>query len=331
MFAKKRGWSLLTNAEPERPSAAEVADRFRRLTVWLVLASAFTAVALTIALRVRVDPRGSAVVEWAIAALLLVSRIWWDRMGYHRLADASGTIGIVSLSGMCCGAIAMLELRLRFPMTDAFLQSLDHALGIDPIAILAWLAGLGRWTFAVMAPAYNFTIPIFFASLVALSVLGDRVEAWRAALGFAGTLLTTCAIAAFLPAKGLAVWASPALLAQLPVNAMQTFWPHFDEFYSGADPVLRLQVIDGVVAFPSFHAAVGFLTVAMWRRHRAMLALAGLYLAVMLVATLPGGGHYVVDLIGGFAVWAAWFVLARRTEVRPAIGRTGVESAPQSR
>lgn len=34
----------------------------------------------------------------------------------------------------------------------------------------------------------------------------------------------------------------------------------------------------------------------------------------MLLATLPGGGHYVVDLIAGFLVWAAWFALSRHKE-----------------
>ncbi len=165
-----------------------------------------------------------------------------------------------------------------------------------------------------MAAAYNCTIPIFFAGLIALSLLGDRVEAWRAAFCFVGTLLTTCIIAAFLPAKGLAVWAPQALLDTLPAQAMRTFWPHFDEFYFGADPVLRLQAVDGVISFPSFHSVVGLLVLAMWRKRILTLIPAAAWLIVMLLATLPGGGHYVVDLLAGFAVWAAWFALSCRIE-----------------
>jgi membrane-associated phospholipid phosphatase len=173
--------------------------------------------------------------------------------------------------------------------------------------------------FSILAPPYNLTIPAFFGSMLVLAWIGNRVEAWRAAFCFVGTLLTTCLIAAFVPAKGLGMWATPALKARLPEQAMRTFWAHFDSFYFGSDPVLRLQVVDGVISFPSFHCIVGFLVLAMWRKNPVTLAIASVWLAIMLLATLPGGGHYFVDLLAGFAVWAAWFVLSRRIEQRTAL------------
>jgi membrane-associated phospholipid phosphatase len=217
---------------------------------------------------------------------------------------------------MACGAIAMLELRLGFRLADATLRSWDKALGVDGIGIVDALERQGHWVFRLMAPAYKLTIHIFFVGLVVLSWRGDRVEAWRAAFCFVGTLLTVCVIAAFAPAKGLGMWAPAELLGRLPDQAMRTFWQHFDEFYFGADPVLRLQVVDGVISFPSFHAVVGFLVLAMWRKNLVTLVAASAWLAVMLVATLPGGGHYFVDLLAGFAVWAAWFASSREIERR---------------
>jgi membrane-associated phospholipid phosphatase len=97
---------------------------------------------------------------------------------------------------------------------------------------------------------------------------------------------------------------------------MRTFWLHFDQFYSGREPVLQLQVVDGVISFPSFHSIVGFLVLAMWRKHVVTLVPAATFLFFMLLATLPGGGHYVIDLIGGFLVWAVWFALSRVIERR---------------
>jgi hypothetical protein len=300
--------------------AAAVADRFREVSVRLVLAASLVAIVLTIGLGVRVDPRGTTALELLVAALLLASRRWWDRTDHQRMADACGAFAMVALGGMSCGAIAMLELKLHFPLADATLRSFDHGLGVDGIAIVDWLVRQGRWIFWIMAPAYNFTIPIFFGGLLALALLGDRVEAWRAAFCFVGTLLTTCLIAIFAPAKGLGIWAPQTLLDQLPDKAMRTFWPHFDAFYFGADPVLRLQVVDGVISFPSFHSVVGFLTVAMFRKNMVTLLASGAWLAVMLVATLPGGGHYFVDLLAGFAVWWAWFAWSRRIERQLASG-----------
>lgn len=245
--------------------------------------------------------------ECLVAALLWASRAYWKRSGHERMADACGTVAIVALGGMGCGAIAMLELRLGFPLVDGMLRSWDHALGLDGIAMVEALLRLGHWIFWIMAPAYNFTIPIFFGGLVLLAWLGDRVEAWRAAFCFVGTLLTTCIVAMFTPAKGLGMWAPPQLLAQLPDQAMRTFWSHFDQFYFGAHPVLRMQVVDGVISFPSFHCVVGFLVLAMWRKNIGTLLAAGTWLVFMLLGTFPGGGHYFIDLLGGFAIWALWF------------------------
>lgn len=274
------------------------------------------AVAMTLALKVRVDASGTYALEWLIAALLLASRVWWNRSEHQRMADACGTVGTVALGGMACGAIAMLELRLHFPLADATLRAWDSAAGVNGIALVDWLERTGHWIFWVLAPAYNLTIPIFFGSMLLLAWIGDRVEAWRAAFCFVGTLFTTCVIAMFVPAKGLGTWAEAELLARLPEQAMRSFWVHFDSFYSSADPVLRLQVVDGVISFPSFHSVVGFLVVAMWRKRVVALVISGAWLAIMLVATLPGGGHYIVDLIAGFVVWAAWFIGSRVVERR---------------
>jgi hypothetical protein len=309
------------------------ADRFRTLTIWLILVSCVVATALALQWRVRVDFGGTSVICLSIAALLLASRIWKDRRVDQRITDAIGVVAAAAMGGMTGGAIAMLELRLHLPVADGMLQSWDHKLGVDGLAIVDTLVHQFRWTFAFMSPAYNYTIEIFFGGLIAVALMGDRIEAWRGAFCFVGTLFTTCLIAAFAPAKGLGVWAPDQLLAEMPPQAMRNFWPHFDEFYFGDDPVLRLQVIDGVISFPSFHTVVGLLIFAMWRKHAATCAIAAIFLLFMLLAIFPGGGHYFVDLLGGFAVWAAWFALSRHIEQQgtPRMVLIGATASVQAR
>jgi hypothetical protein len=285
--------------------------------VGLVAASVVCAILLTLVSGVRVDPDGLAPLAWIVAALLIVSRMWWIGAGHRRVADFFGTLSLVWFGGVSCGAIAMLGLRLRLPLTDRLLLSADHALGISPVAIVAWLVKQGQWIFSIMAMAYGYTIPIFVLSMVALALSGNRLEAWRAAFCFLGSLVSICAIAIFTPAKGLALWAPSLLLARLPAGAMRYFWTNFDAFYAGPDPVLRLQSIDGVISFPSFHAAMGFVTLGMWRRNPVMLPLALAWLVFMLLATFPYGGHYFVDVAAGGVVWALWFALSRKLERRP--------------
>lgn len=280
--------------------------------MWLILIAASIAVLLGVAFRVRVDFSGFAMLGVALAGLLTFSRRWWIQAGMQRVADAMGTVSVMTIGGLCCGAIAMLELRLRFPMADDILHRADLALGLTGVQIAEALAQYD-WLFLMLAPVYNYTLELFLGGLVVLSMLNDRIEAWRAAFTFVGTLLTTCVIAAFIPATGLVNWASPNLLAHLP----RSFLAHFGEFYFGADPLLRLQVIDGVITFPSFHAVVGFLVLAMWRTRPVARIVAAAWLVVELLSTVAGG-HYLIDLVGGFLVWAAWFVLSRKIETRVA-------------
>ena len=292
--------------------AAATVERFRYLSMLLILAAASIALLLDVAFRVRVDFSGFAMVGLALAGLLAFSRRWWIQAGMQRAADALGTVAVMTIGGLCCGAIAMLELRLGFPMADDLLYRADLVLGLDGKRIAELLAQQDL-LFVMLAPVYNYTLELFLGSLVVLSMLNDRIEAWRAAFSFVGTLLTTCVIAALIPATGLVNWASPNLLEHLP----RSFLTHFNEFYFGADPLLRLQVIDGVITFPSFHAVVGFLVFAMWRTRPVARVAAGIWLVVELLSTVAGG-HYMIDLIGGFLVWLVWFALSRKIEKRVA-------------
>jgi len=323
--------SQLVSLSPPDQAArvAAVAEHFRTLSVWLIVASTAVALGMEAVVRVRVDPGATYILDWVLAALLAVSLLWWNRAGLRRISDALGAFGIASLGGMSCGVIAMLELRLHFPIADPMLRSWDLALGVDGLALVERQLQQGDWLMALMAPAYNHTLGLFFGSVLVLALLGDRVEAWRGAFCFVGTLFSTCMIALFLPAKGLGVWADEDLFHRLPSHAMRNFWPHFDDFYYGNDPVLQLQAIDGVISFPSFHTVVGFLVLAMWRKRLLTLIGAAAWLFFMLLATLPGGGHYIVDLIGGFAVWATWFAFSERVETR-AVAATCPLSADRS-
>jgi membrane-associated phospholipid phosphatase len=294
-----------------------VVTRLRACGVAAVVASVIFALLVYTQVNVSLDPGGTYVLGWILAALMLVSRMWWNRAGHHRIADALGTVAIAALGGMACGALAMLTLPLHFPLADGMFHRMDHAIGVDTIDLATQMARLGPDVFTITWPAYDYTLQIFFGSLLALSFLGDRVEAWRASACFVATLLTVCLVATFLPAKGAGLWGTKAFFALLPDSAMRGFWAHFDEFYQGAAPVLQMRAIDGVISFPSFHTIVGLLVVAMWRTRPVMRSVALLWFACMMPGTLFYGGHYVVDLIGGAAIWAIWFIVTRRVESFP--------------
>lgn len=297
------------------------AASYRAAGVVLVAIGIVAAILLELRSKVDLEADGAAPIAWVIAALLSASRMWWTGRGHTRVADACGVLGLVWLAGLSGGALAMLGLTLHLPLADTYLLSLDRALGLDGLAITSALIAQGQWLFSIMAAAYAYTIPLLVLSMVSLALAGCRLEVWRAAFCFIGSLFSICFIAMLMPAKGLGVWAPPDLLARVPDHAMRYFWANFDKFYNGRNAVLGLSTLDGVISFPSFHAVMGFITVTLWRKNICALALSSCWLAFMLLATLPYGGHYVVDLIGALLVWAVWFAASCHLETAGA-GRT---------
>jgi membrane-associated phospholipid phosphatase len=80
---------------------------------------------------------------------------------------------------------------------------------------------------------------------------------------------------------------------------------------SGQWTVFDYADAQGIVTFPSFHASCGILFVYAARRHPWALAAVIPLNLLMIAATPPIGGHYLVDLLGGAGVAAGAIVVAR--------------------
>jgi len=305
----------------------EAAELYRRASLWLTGLSIAIAFVMVMSSAIRVDASGTPELAFLAAAFLVVARIFRVRSRLSRIGDGLGALGLSWLGGLASAVVAIIGLRMHFPLADGRLNALDHFFGFDGLAVIHWLTTQPEWLMSAMSAAYFYTIPFLYLGMIVLALLGDRVEVWRAAFCFIGTVLTTCLISAITPAKGLGSWASPELVARLPKVSIRHFWPSFEKFYDGANPVLQVDSIGGVVSFPSFHTIMGLIAVAMWRKYPIVFWPALGCFGLMLVATLPFGGHYAVDLIGGGAVWAAWFALSRRLEA----ASMGTAPAPLSR
>jgi len=77
---------------------------------------------------------------------------------------------------------------------------------------------------------------------------------------------------------------------------------HLEGLRSGATRVVQLGDLEGLITFPSFHAASALLfTWAAWPFRRLRWWIVGLN--VLLVASTPiDGAHYAIDLVAGIAV-----------------------------
>lgn len=310
--------AALAGDDDQRADA--VAGAYRTACAWLAAACLAIAAAMVFATGVAVDARGTGETLAMVAGVLGVARVGSAKALDPRISDGFGTLGLVWCAALACGVVALLGLRVHWPLQDSFLLSLDRSLGADSLGFLGWVAN-HRELDGILSAAYHCTVPLLVISILAVSLSGDRIETWRGCFCFVTALLAVCLISILSPAKGLGMWVPDALVAQLPDGALRFFWPSFDEFYGAAHPVLRGDSIDGVISFPSFHAVMGLIVVALWRKRVLTLVVALSWLAAMIPATIPIGGHYVVDLLGGGLIWAGSFAMSRRVERNVSRGR----------
>ena len=111
---------------------------------------------------------------------------------------------------------------------------------------------------------------------------------------------------------------SPGVLALLPAGAGRYYLPVFDAYRSGVLMTADIRHVDGVVSFPSFHAAMALMTAHALRGVPRLLGPALAWCGLVLASTIPIGGHYVADVLAGAVVWAGFALLPR---ARPALFR----------
>jgi len=301
-----------TGAARDRLIVTDHTDVLRKATICLVGTSVIIGIIMIAFVDVRTDFMSLSAVAETTAALLLASAALKRRGRLERLETCFGAQGMTWLAGFAGGVIALAGLRMQFPLRDESLYAIDHALGLDGPTYVGWASHAPAMITQAVGGSYTSTLGILLLSITAQALLGARLEVWRATFCFTGTLVTTCLISIIVPAKGVALWVADDVLARLPEEAGRYFWPGFERFYSGKTPIIHLNSIDAVVSFPSFHFIMGMIVLFLWRDRVVAFGIAMVWFVLMVSGTVPLGGHYFVDLIGGFVVWSAWFWLSTR-------------------
>ena len=114
------------------------------------------------------------------------------------------------------------------------------------------------------------------------------------------SLLMVTAVSAILPAS-----AKPGLIGQ----------HHIDVFLAarnGGVTLLDETSLSGIVQFPSFHTAAAVILTYSARAMKWLLAILAPVNVLVILATLPCGGHYLVDTIAGLGVAAVSILVVRR-------------------
>ncbi|WP_067679084.1 phosphatase PAP2 family protein [Tsuneonella dongtanensis] len=229
-----------------------------------------------------------------------------------RVGDAATIVAIGTVALMACGVISNAGLRLGAAPIDVWLASADAAVGIDvERAVRAMVAH--AWAIDALTWIYNASGAAIVVLIAARTVAGHRAKAWELLATVVVSMQAVALLSIAFPAIGAMAHLDMLDLQGngLPSGAGVYHLEAFRQFHQGSDPVLRLSEMSGLVTFPSFHTVLALLAVqALADTRLRWLAVA--WTAAVIVSTIPIGGHYVTDLVAGFAIWAGCAWTARR-------------------
>lgn len=284
---------------------ALLVERWQRAAYLLPCLAAILATGLAFAMGASWD-RHDCLVAIMIAGLPLGLGLLLIRLGKVPAVSGILTILGLTLSLMLIGAaIALLGTRSPAPVADPWLAAADRTLPLSAMDIIKGTARLPDWAIGALRTVYSQTGLYLFVTLIALHLTGRGAIAWRMFLVWGWSFLVISLIAFAAPALGCFSLLSPADVAHLPGGAGRYAMRAFNEFRHATAPVLSFDRISGVITFPSFHTVCALLIAQAWHETRVAGPLTKLLTGAIIFSCVPMGGHYIVDLLAGAAVWWA--------------------------
>lgn len=231
---------------------------------------------------------GLAMVTLAIGSLGIVGR-WLGARIMPNICEQIALFCVAALvTPLCCAMLA----TTNAPLADAALAHADALFfGFDRRTFTAAILS-SRWLTDVMRFAYGSIFFQPFLLLVLLNVSGRDDRARRFLGAWFVALVVTTAIFPFAPAISNPPYEMGWVKSLLRIR-------------SGELRVFDADALTGMIAFPSFHAAAAVLLAWGYRAFGLIGVPMVILNALMIVSAIPGGGHYLVDLIAGAIVAAA--------------------------
>jgi len=257
----------------------------------------------------RIINAGKAIT--GVPVLLLVMVLLVSAIGGRRMVIASlMAFMIINLFGQSGRVLNYLGVGLGLPLRDAALASMDAWLGFDWLAYVKFVNG-HELVRQVLRRAYEFSALPIAAMWLAATGRMERLRAFT--LMFIITATTTIIIGSLLPALSAFTQYNPGpeTIGNLPQDAGRKFVAHAAGFNSGEMRVIDMTRMMGIVALPSFHTIMAL--IAPWSLRGTLLFWPSALLAALVILATPVyGGHYMVDIIAGAAVFFATAWALRR-------------------
>jgi membrane-associated phospholipid phosphatase len=304
--------------------------------IWITIAVVGGAVIATTAVSTFMVVWSSVVDAVLVCSGLVFASLFYRHIRKEQpLAEALCGASQVIAFATVAAPLSYIAASAAFPLWDAQLAVWDRQLGFD---WMAWLALMNAAPFLHLIAKIAYSSFAFQTTLVvmALGFARRSLHMRLFVLALCATTLVTIGISTLLPAQG--VWGAWHLsLADSPMIVPTTRDLPLPVFFGLRDGTYRQLVVDnaeGIISFPSLHAALGALFVfALWplKRLRWIALLINL---VMVAATPVEGSHYFMDVAAGLLIATlCWFavsgLLRRATHIPVTNGAIHEDSGPR--
>jgi membrane-associated phospholipid phosphatase len=225
-----------------------------------------------------------------------------------RPALVSAAFLLLWIGGVAGGIITMVGQTFGLPLIDPWLAAADSWLGLsskDVVGMIVAVPFAARALYSI----YFFSVVVLFLTGIALACLRRTERLWEFCAAYAFCLLTSTLCSAIFPAAGAfeQLGIGDTYGAQLPYGSGIYHLTALKELRAATSVLINPFGLQGLVTFPSFHTSMALMTAAAWRGDRYLHWPMMLWNAVVILSTVPIGGHYLVDLIAGALLWLAVF------------------------
>ncbi len=201
-----------------------------------------------------------------------------------------------------------------FPFRDPWLLAVDRYLGFDWIAHVKFINDRPILE-AVLRLSYPLIMPQFCLIGTVLTAHRNVVRLHIFIIATAAILLATNALFLFFPAISAFPYIAPDMSSFSNDNPLRYFrefrYPELIEETRMDRLNVRLDRLDGLVTFPSYHASAAVMFAwAFWSSPLARLP--ALVLNSLILISIPSqGSHYFIDVIAGILIAIAGIASAK--------------------
>jgi len=262
-----------------------------------------------------IEPASSIPFLIACAPVVAVALCYTYLRPRQNFAVMAITLSQMLVFSMMGCVLQYLLAREGGPMWDATLSGCDKALGVDWLSLVRTVDAhpVVAWT---LGKAYQAMIPEAIAVILILGVL-NRLDQLRVFL-LAGMLCGAIIIilSPLFPSVSSYVFLGLTQADFKHVNVVPGYsqLADFEALRRGTFTVIHLPQLQGIIAFPSYHAGLATTNAwGFWNSRIEWLRWPGMLLAAATIISAPVfGGHYVVDVLGGIAIAVCSIIAAKR-------------------